>query len=91
MIPLGGDRYRVQGVLRLDTFGDSHGIELDHPDVDTVSGLGLAELGRPARVGDSESWRAIRFDVSRLYGRGVAEVIASRKPATPDAEGERAG
>lgn len=84
IIPLGGERYRVQGTLRLDTFGDALGLELEHPDVDSVSGLVLAELGRPPRLGDSVSWKGIRFDVSRLHGRGVAEAIAWRLPRPPD-------
>jgi CBS domain containing-hemolysin-like protein len=88
IIPLGGERYRVQGILRLDTFGDALGLELDHPDVDTVSGLVLDQLGRPPRLGDSVLWKGIRFDVSRLHGRGVAEVIAWRMPAPFEEDAE---
>ncbi len=75
IMPVAGGRKRVVGTVRLDTLGDVLGLELDHPDVDTVSGLILAELGRPPRVGDSVVWNALRFDVMRLHGRGVAEAI----------------
>jgi len=75
IVPVAGGRMRVVGTVRLDTLGDELGIELDHPDVDTVSGLILAELGRPPRVGDRVVWNALRFDVMRLHGRGVAEAI----------------
>ncbi len=74
-IPLADGRWRAQGTLRIDTLGDALGLELEHPDVDTVSGLLLAELGRPARVADQIDWNGLRFEVSRLHGRGVGEVI----------------
>lgn len=72
---LSGGRYRVQGTVRLNTLGDALGLELEHPDIDTVSGLVIAELGRPPRVGDRVVWQALRFNVMRLHGRGVAEAI----------------
>ncbi|MGB8663922.1 MAG: hemolysin family protein [Serratia inhibens] len=76
IVPLAGHRYRLRGTVRLDTLGDVLGMELEHLDVDTVSGLILSELGRPPRLGDSVIWQSLRFDVIRLHGRGVDEVIA---------------
>lgn len=89
ILPLSGGRYRVQGTVRLNTLGDVLGVELAHPDVDTVSGLVIAELGRPPRVGDSVVWQSLRFDIMRLHGRGVAEAIVQPRQALPGAEETR--
>jgi CBS domain containing-hemolysin-like protein len=44
---------RVLGTVRLGALGERSGTSLDHPDVDSVSGLVLTLLGRPARLGDA--------------------------------------
>jgi len=64
---------RVLGTVRLGELGERLGSPLDHPDVDSVSGLVLALLGRPARVGDVVSFGEYRFEVMALHGFGVAE------------------
>jgi CBS domain containing-hemolysin-like protein len=45
--------------------------------VDTVSGLVLAELERPPLVGDTVEYDFVRFEVTRVEGHGVREVIAT--------------
>jgi CBS domain containing-hemolysin-like protein len=64
---------RVLGTVRLGALGDRLGTALDHPEVDSVSGLVLALLGRPARVGDTVTVGGYRFEVTVLHGFGVAE------------------
>ena len=64
------------GVARLETLGDALGIELAHPDVDTVSGLVLALLGRSPRVGDVVTHAGVRIEVDVVTGRGVGTVRA---------------
>jgi CBS domain containing-hemolysin-like protein len=64
---------RVLGTVRLSALGERLGTALDHPDVDSVSGLVLALLGRPARVGDAVTFGGYRFEVTALHGFGVAE------------------
>jgi CBS domain containing-hemolysin-like protein len=69
---------RVLGTVRLGALGDELGTPLDHPDVDSVSGLVLALLGRPAMVGDVVTFGGYRLEVTALRGFGVAECVVTR-------------
>ncbi len=80
VLPLGRDRYQVKGMVRLDTLGATLGREIESPDVDTLSGLILSVLGRPAEVGDEVLWQGLRFKVSSLHGLGVREAIVGPDP-----------
>jgi CBS domain containing-hemolysin-like protein len=79
---------RVLGTVRLGALGEQLGTMLDHPDVDSVSGLVLTLLGRPARVGDAVTFGGYRFQVTALHGFGVAECavrpLAERPSAASD-------
>ncbi len=55
-------RLHVPGTMRIDELGQQFDLELEHEDVDSVSGLVLTLLGRPPRVGDT-----VRYD--RLSSR----------------------
>jgi CBS domain containing-hemolysin-like protein len=63
----------MRGAVRLDDAGNAFGRSLEHPKVTTVSGLVLALLGRPARVGDIVVWNRARIEVTAVAGRGVQE------------------
>jgi CBS domain containing-hemolysin-like protein len=91
VLPVGTAGYQVQGTVRLDTLGDLIGRELEHPEIDTVSGLILSELGRPPVLGDSIQWNGLLFEVSGLYGRGVRQVTLTIETpeATADGDAER--
>jgi CBS domain containing-hemolysin-like protein len=71
-------RLLVRGAVRLKDAGDALGCSVDHPDVQSVSGLVLALLGRPAAVGDVVTWKGARIEVTALSGRGVAEANITR-------------
>ncbi|MFM7143625.1 MAG: transporter associated domain-containing protein, partial [Alphaproteobacteria bacterium] len=75
-----GGVFRFAGTTRLEEAGEEFERDLEHEDVDTVSGLVLHELGRPAEVGDSVVWKGVRFEVVSVAGHGVEACIATELP-----------
>lgn len=71
---------QVAGTVRLDELGQRFDLDLEHEEVDSVSGLVLARLGRPPVVGDSVEYGRLRLDVTATSGRGVQEARASVLP-----------
>jgi CBS domain containing-hemolysin-like protein len=74
------DRLRVPGTMRLDELGQQFDLDLEHEDVDSVSGLILTLLGRPPAVGDIVRYERLRFDVTAVKGHGVDECAVSLLP-----------
>jgi CBS domain containing-hemolysin-like protein len=72
---------RAAGTVRLDELGQHFNLDLEHEDVDRVSGLVLARLDRPPVVGDVVDYGRIRFEVTAITGHGVREVRATVLPA----------
>lgn len=66
-------RLRVPGTMRVDELGQEFDLELEHQDVDSVSGLVLTLLGRPAVVGDRVRYDRLQFEVTAVKGHGVDE------------------
>jgi CBS domain containing-hemolysin-like protein len=66
-------RLRVPGTMRLDELGHEFDLELEHEDVDSVSGLILTVLGRPPQVGDVVKYERLQLDVTAVKGHGVEE------------------
>jgi len=73
------------GTVRLDELGQHFHLDLEHEDVESVSGLVLARLGRPPVVGDVVRYDRIELEVLAISGRGVREVRAKLLPPAPDA------
>ena len=68
----------VRGTVRLKDVGEALGIALEHPEVLSVSGLVLTELGRPATTGDVVNWNNIRIDVRTVAGLGVGDALITK-------------
>jgi CBS domain containing-hemolysin-like protein len=79
IVAAGDGSVKAAGTVRLDELGQHFNLDLEHEEVDSVSGLVLARLGRPPRVGDTVDWGRIRLEVTATRGRGVKEVKASVK------------
>jgi CBS domain containing-hemolysin-like protein len=70
----------VAGTLRLDELGKHFDLSLEHEEVDSVSGLVLAILGRPPDVGDTVEYERVRLVVTETSGRGVRRARVSVLP-----------
>ena len=70
-------RLRVPGTMRVDELGQQFDLELEHQDVDSVSGLVLMLLGRPATVADRVRYDRLQFEVTAVKGHGVEEVAVT--------------
>jgi CBS domain containing-hemolysin-like protein len=66
-------RLRVPGTMRIDEVGQEFDLELEHEEVDSVSGLVLMLLGRPPVVGDAVKFERLLFQVTAVKGHGVEE------------------
>ena len=71
-------RLLVRGTVRLKDAGDALGVLLERPDVQSVSGLVLAQLGRPAVPGDVVTWNGVRIEVTAVAGAGVADAVMTK-------------
>lgn len=71
---------RVAGTVRLDELGRHFDLDLEHDEVDSISGLVLAQLDRPPVVGDAVEYGRVRLEVLALEGRGVREARATLMP-----------
>ena len=70
-------RLRVPGTMRLDELGQQFDLDLEHEDVDSVSGLVLTLLGRPPRSATRVRYERLQFEVTAVKGHGVDECAVS--------------
>ena len=73
-------RLRVPGTMRVDELGQEFDIELEHEEVDSVSGLVLTLLGRPANTGDTVRWGRLSIEGTAVKGHGVNEAAVCLIP-----------
>ena len=71
---------RAAGTVRLDELGQFLDLDLEHEEVDSLSGLVLARLGRPPVVGDVVEYGRLRIAVTATSGRGVKDVRVTVLP-----------
>ena len=69
--PEGPNVILARGTVRLDEVGQVWDLDLEHEDVDSVSGLILARLGRTPTAGDIVEWQRLRLEVVETRGKGV--------------------
>ncbi len=67
----------VAGTARVEEIGERLNQELEHEEVDSVSGLVLALLNRPPVPGDVVYFDGVRLEVTAVEGHGVKECIVS--------------
>lgn len=79
-------RLRVPGTMRLDELGQQFDLDLEHEDVDSVSGLILTLLGRPPVVGDVVRYGRLQFEVTAVKGHGVEECAVTLLPPPRESE-----
>ena len=70
-------RLRVPGTMRVDEVGQQFDLDLEHEEVDSVSGLILMLLGRPPSVGDAVRFERLLLEVTAVKGHGVEEAAVS--------------
>jgi CBS domain containing-hemolysin-like protein len=73
----GAGRLRVPGTMRVDEVGQQFDLDIEHEEVDSVSGLVLTLLGRTPMVGDSVRYERLVFVVTAVKGHGVDECAVS--------------
>jgi CBS domain containing-hemolysin-like protein len=76
-------RLRVPGTMRLDEVGQQFDLDIEHEDVDSVSGLVLTLLGRTPGVKDTVRYGRLTFEVVAVKGHGVDECAVSMTDGRP--------
>ena len=75
-------RLRVPGTMRVNEVGQEFERDIEHEEVDSVSGLILTLLGRPPEVGDAVQYERLHFEVTAVKGHGVEECAVTLIPAS---------
>lgn len=76
---LGPGRWRASGTMRLDDFSREHPALGTDPDVDTLGGLFIKLNEVVPKVGESLSYRGLRFTVRVADERRVRELLVERE------------
>jgi CBS domain containing-hemolysin-like protein len=76
------------GTVRVGEVGEHFDLTLEHEEVDTVSGLVLAQLDRPPAVGDHVRWNGLELEVVAIEGHGVSRARIRRTSEAPVEAGQ---
>jgi CBS domain containing-hemolysin-like protein len=77
-------RLRVPGTMRIEEVGQQFDLDLEHEDVDSVSGLVLTLLGRTPVIGDTVRYERLVFEVTAVKGHGVDECAVTLLPGSAE-------
>ncbi len=69
-----------EGLMNLEDFADSTGIELPEGPYETVAGWLIANLGALPQPGDSAAFEGVRFEVVSLDGRRIERILVTPPP-----------
>jgi CBS domain containing-hemolysin-like protein len=81
-------RLHAAGTVLLSDLGEYLGVNLEHQDVDSVSGLVLSVLERPPLMGDIVEYGRLRLIVDAVAGHGVGDCIVDVSPPSNESEPE---
>jgi CBS domain containing-hemolysin-like protein len=70
----------VAGTVRIEEVGEALDMVLEHPEVDSVSGLVMTLLGHPPQLGDVVEFDHVRFEVVSVDRHAVRECIVTPLP-----------
>jgi CBS domain containing-hemolysin-like protein len=87
---LGPGQLEVAGELQLVDLAEHMALGDELPDVDTVGGLILTVLGRPAVVGETVTVGGVSFAVLGVTGLAIDRVRVSAADSEPDGGGDPA-
>ena len=80
LVAVGEGVYQVSGSMLIADLEDELGLELDDRDEDTIAGIVLSELGRPAKVGDKVSLASMGLLVREIDGNRIRVVRLNVEP-----------
>lgn len=77
---LDDETVRVRGDLNLTDIGREFKLEIpEHPEVDTVGGMVMAELGRVPQQGDRVTYAGLAFEVEEVTGMVAQTLLVCRE------------
>ncbi|MFO7631122.1 MAG: hemolysin family protein, partial [Caldilinea sp.] len=78
---------RVRGDLLVDELAQHLGLDLTHPEAETIGGLIMAELGALPVAGDQIAYGGLTFVVEQMNGMAVALVLVELAATPEESEG----
>lgn len=78
IMPVRGQRYRVNALTEIDVFNDYFGTHFVSDDFDTVGGLVVSMFGHVPKRGDSHDGQGLRFTVIKADSRRLQTLLVEK-------------
>jgi magnesium and cobalt transporter len=78
IMPVRGQRYRVNALTEIDVFNDYFGTHFVSADFDTVGGLVVSMFGHVPKRGDSHDGQGLRFTVIKADSRRLHTLLVEK-------------